>query len=103
MNVYKTADGSVSGLYALLADRATRTGAGITEKVASVLEDVRTRGDDALYDYCERFDGFRPDRLEMTADEIRERIGQVSADMYGTLERAAANIRAYHEKQLSAG
>ena len=103
MNIYKTGDGSVAGLYTLLEDRAAKTGAGITEKVAAVLEEVRTRGDEALYDYSERFDGFRPDTLEMTPEQIRKSIAKVAPEMYATLERAAANIRAYHEKQLSTG
>ena len=35
----------------------------IEAQVAAILEDVRARGDAALLDYTERFDGVRPEAL----------------------------------------
>ncbi|MBR7182260.1 MAG: histidinol dehydrogenase, partial [Clostridia bacterium] len=74
----------------------------VEEIVADIIENVKTRGDEALYEYCERFDGVRLSSLAVSADEIDEAVAAVSPRFLEILEKAAANIRAYHEKQCRA-
>ena len=74
----------------------------VKEIVADIIENVKTRGDEALYEYCERFDGVRLSSLAVSADEIDEAVAAVSPRFLEILEKAAANIRAYHEKQCRA-
>ena len=68
--------------------------------VSDIISDVRARGDAALFDYCERFDRVKLDRLEVTADEIDAAMWEMEPAFIETLETAAQNIRQFHEKQV---
>ena len=103
MKIYRTSAGEEKQLYSLLSSRAKNVSDDITLKVRAVIDRVRSEGDAALLDYCEKFDGVRPDSLCLDAGEIDRAAAKVSPELYAIMERAAANIRAYHEKQLSDG
>ena len=68
--------------------------------VSGIIADVRARGDEALFDYCEKFDHIRLSGLEVTAGELEEAMDLVEPEFIRTLELAAANIRQFHEKQV---
>ena len=68
--------------------------------VSDIISDVRARGDEALFDYCEKFDKVKLDRLEVTADEIDAALWAMEPAFIETLETAAKNIRQFHEKQV---
>ena len=68
--------------------------------VAEILENVKDRGDRALLEYTERFDGAKLSSLAVTKEEIREALSQTESEFLGILEKAAKNIRLFHEKQL---
>ncbi len=67
--------------------------------VADIIDNVKARGDAALLEYCERFDGVKLSSLAVTKEEIDEAVAAVPARFLEILERAAANIRRFHEKQ----
>ncbi len=68
--------------------------------VSGIIDDVKARGDAALFDYCEKFDRVRLASLEVTAEEIEAAAVAVGPEFMEVLETAAANIRAFHEKQV---
>ena len=72
----------------------------VEKVVAEIIANVRKNGDSALYEYCEKFDGAKLDSLLVTPDEIAEARASVEPEFIRILERAAANIRAFHEKQV---
>ncbi|WP_123042806.1 histidinol dehydrogenase [Cohnella candidum] len=69
--------------------------------VATIVEAVRREGDDALLRYTASFDKVEltPERLRVTQEEIQAAYGFVEQDFLVALRQAAANIRAFHEKQ----
>ena len=67
--------------------------------VADIIDNVKQRGDAALLEYCERFDGVKLSALAVTKEEIDEAVATVPARFLEILDRAAANIRRFHEKQ----
>ena len=71
--------------------------------VSEIIADVRKNKDRAVLAYCSRFDRVDLDRLEVTKVEIAEAKNQVTPEFLEILGRAAANIRAYHEKQVCTG
>ena len=72
----------------------------VADAVAEIVARVRSEGDAALLDYEARFDGARLTSLRVTAAEIDEAVAAVDPAFLRVLERTAANIRAFHEKQL---
>lgn len=69
--------------------------------VAKILEDVKRKGDEALFGYTARFDGAHLDAetVRVTEQEIQEAYDQVDEELLGIIRRALHNIRTYHEKQ----
>src|SRR6516225_3457319 len=75
------------------------------EPVAAVREivgAVRDRGDRALRELTERFDGCLLDELRVPASEVRDAFDDAPADLRSALEYAAGEITAYHEAQRPA-
>ena len=81
----------------------TTTNAAVRESVAEIIREVRTRGDEAVLEYCRKFDGAAPEPLEVTP-QMKEAALQAMGDNFvALLTRAAENIRAYHSLQKLTG
>ena len=72
---------------------------GVEDVVADIIANVRAKGDEALFEYCRKFDQADLTTLEVSEAEIDEAF-DVIGDFRRVLERASANIRKFHEKQL---
>ena len=72
----------------------------VEEIVSDIIARVRAQGDAALLAYCEKFDGAVMDTLAVTPEEMDEALGAVDPKFIAILERAATNIRKFHEKQV---
>ena len=72
------------------------------ESVRAIVEAVRDRGDEALAEFSERFDGvaLKPNEFEIPPEDIEDAVNQVDLDLITALERAHENIRRFHEKNL---
>ena len=70
--------------------------------VREIIADVRERGDDALCDYTERFDGVRLDAgsLRVSQSELDAALDALDSDTTAALNLAAERIRAYQEREL---
>ena len=68
--------------------------------VAEIIENVRKNGDKALFEYCERFDKAKLTSLLVTQEEINQAVASVEPKFLDILQRAAANIRAFHARQV---
>ncbi len=76
---------------------------GLEGIVAAIIENVKTRGDAALFEYAEKFDGGLPGGLEVTEEEIDEAFASVPAELIAVMREAEENIRAFHSKQVRNG
>ena len=77
--------------------------ADVRETVTEIIACVRERGDAALYEYAEKFDQARLDSLEVSPREMEEALAATDSGFMGVLERAAENIRRFHEQQKRTG
>ena len=71
----------------------------LNETVASVLADVKLRGDEAVKGYELKFDHVDLPSLEVTKSEIDEAEKLVSKDLKEAIQLAHANIKTFHESQ----
>ena len=83
--------------------RDIKVESGVEDAVRQIIDDVRTRGDEALLDYSERFDGVRPRCLRVSAQEIEEAYESEDPDFIRTLKAAYQNIRDFHAHQVRDG
>ncbi|PAF22672.1 histidinol dehydrogenase [Terribacillus saccharophilus] len=74
----------------------------VIQSVTAILKDVRLEGDIAVRKYTEQFDGTTAEQLLVSEAEIAEAKEKVAPETVTALQQAAANIRAFHEKQVTA-
>ncbi len=85
---------------------SAETDGAIEERVASILADVKLRGDAAVLEYTARFDSLDvPDlkQLELTQTELKSAFDSLPAAQRDALQAAARRVRSYHEAQKKAG
>jgi len=81
------------------------TDAAIEQRVADILADVKARGDAAVLEYTERFDGLKATHmaaLELTQAELKAAFDGLPSVQQQALQDAAARVRSYHEAQKKA-
>lgn len=82
-----------------LKERAAENDRKVDGAVAEIVAAVKEKGDEAVRAYTTRFDGWCPERLEITREEIAELTKSCDPAFLASLERAAENIRAFHQRQ----
>ena len=80
-------------------------GADLTaaEVAVRIVEDVRRHGDEAVIKYTKLIDGtdFSPEDFQVSEEEFAEAEKNADPAIVASLERAAHNVRSYHEEQKS--
>lgn len=89
--------------WATLLRRPTKDATTLNATVASVLSDVRQRGDDAVCEYEEKFDKVRLDSLLVSEQEMQDAEGQISDELKNALTLAHRNIHTFHASQRFEG
>lgn len=71
------------------------------ERVNAILEEVKEKGDEALFSFTERFDGAKisKDSIRVTKEEIEEAYQMVDPELLTVIRKALVNIKSFHEKQ----
>ena len=82
-----------------LCARPSDDNAVVRERVAAILDRVRTQGDEALKALSREIDGVTLESLEVSEAEFTQADALVGGDVKRAIARAAANIRAFHEAQ----
>ncbi len=70
--------------------------------VADIIANVREKGDEAVFDYTSQFDKWNctADNIRVTEAEIEKAYAEADAAFVAVMEKSAANIRDFHQKQL---
>jgi len=73
----------------------------LIQEVTAIIDEVRTRGDAALVEYAERFDGFslQPSELRVNKETLREIAGRAETPVIEGLREAIARVRRFHEAE----
>lgn len=79
--------------------RPTKTVWEIEDLVNNVFEDVQNRGDNALVELTEKFDGVKLDNFYVTPEEIVEALDLVSLELKEAIMIAHSNIKKFHNAQ----
>ena len=71
------------------------------DTVNGIINDIRQNGDNALFEYTEKFDKCVIDAssIRITRQEIEEAYKALDPEFVEVMKRSAENIRAFHEKQ----
>ncbi len=99
MRLLRAGSGPAEAFLTRLAERGQGGAPEVEAAVRAILEDVRRRGDEALLELTEQFDGFRttPEGLAVPAEEIAA--AALDPAVHGALALAAERIEAFHRRQ----
>lgn len=102
MRIVKLTDETKNNLLESLLKRSPNSYSQYEKTVNDIIEDVRTRKDEAIFEYTMKFDKceMSADRIRVTKEEIQEAYGQLEDSFVVTMKHSAENIRKFHEKQL---
>ena len=105
MKITKVTEDAVATLLDDLLKRSPNNYTGYADKVQAIIDDVRERGDEALFEMTKRFDGaeLNADNIRVPQAEIDEAYTLVDASLIEVIRKAMTNIRVYHEKQRQYG
>lgn len=82
-----------------LKSRVGQTSPEIEGAVREIIETVRAGGDKAVKEYSKKFDGWTPENLELSREELEKAAAECDPEFLASLKRAADNIRAFHQRQ----
>lgn len=101
MKIVKLDENTKKNLLADLLKRDPNNYTSYADRVAAIVDDVKARGDEAIFEYTQKFDGakIQADTIRVTQEEIDEAVAAVEPALLAVMKKALVNIRAYHEKQ----
>ena len=101
MRIVKLTKESKSNILENLLKRSPNSYGKFESAVADILANVKSRGDDALFEYTRNFDkaDINPSNIVVTQKEIDEAYSLVDDKLLDVIRKALVNIRDYHEKQ----
>jgi histidinol dehydrogenase len=96
-----TADPGFEAAFTTLLGQKREEAEDVDQAVATIIADVRARGDQAVIDLTQRFDRLTltPETLAFSPEEIASEVARVSPEDRAALSLAADRIRAYHDRQ----
>ena len=83
-----------------LKKRAQSSDKDVVPAVSAILENVRENGDKAVREYTIKFDGTAPEKTEILPEDIDGIITKCDPELISTFEKASANIRDFHQRQV---
>ena len=101
MKIVKLTKESKNNILEGLLKRSPNSYGQYESAVNAIIEDVKTRKDEAVFEYTKKFDkaDINAENILVTEEEIKEAYEQVDASLVEIIRKAIVNIRVYHEKQ----
>ncbi|MBB6478606.1 histidinol dehydrogenase [Spirochaeta isovalerica] len=77
----------------------------VMDTVSQIIDNVKSNGDKALYEYNRDFDGVKPEKynLRVSAEEFEEAESSLSADVKEAIDFSIANVLKFHKSQIPEG
>lgn len=101
MQIIKMTPETMDGILENLLKRSPNQYDEYADRVSVILNEVKEKGDEAIFAYTEKFDGahITKENIKVTDEEIEEAYKEVGEELITIMRKAAKNIREYHEKQ----
>ncbi len=101
MRIIKLDEESKKNVMTELVKRSPNYYQKYADTVQEILDNVRERGDAAVFEYTKKFDGaeISADNIRITKEEIDEAYAVIDDELIETMKKSMANIKEYHEKQ----
>ena len=101
MRIIELNENEISNILNDLLKRSPNNYGEYEGKVKEILENVKEKGDAALFEYTKNFDkaDINEGNILVTEEEIQAAYDSVDSSLVEVIKKAIKNIREYHEKQ----
>ena len=101
MRIVTLNEGAMKNLLEEMLKRDPNNYESYTETVQSIVDQVKAKGDEALFAFTKEFDKAEvsAETIRVGEEEIEEAYRQVKPELLEVMKRSLENIRSYHEKQ----
>ena len=101
MRILKLTKETQNNILENLLKRSPNSYGEFESRVNDIIQDVREKRDEAIFEYTLKFDGatINQDNIRVTEEEIKEAYEQVDPKLLDVIRKALVNIRDYHAKQ----
>ena len=72
----------------------------IHKVVETILNEVKNHGDLAVENYTKKFDGYNPDPMQISSQDLKDAWNKTSSTLKNSLEIAHERIKKFHEKEI---
>lgn len=75
----------------------------VNKAVSAIVDRIKKEGDQAVIDYCQKFDGYtitKPEDFLVTKSQVDEACARVGEDFLRILERTKEQLTVYHKNQV---
>ena len=102
MRILKLTKETQNNILENLLKRSPNSYGEFESRVNDIIQNVREKRDEAVFEYTLKFDGatIDQDNIRVTEEEIKEAYEQVDPKLLDVIRKALVNIRSYHEKQV---
>lgn len=102
MRIIQLTEQSKTNILETLLKRSPNQYDEYQDTVNEILNEVKTKGDEAVFAYTKKFDKaeITPETLYVSEEEIKEAYAQVDDTLIETMKKSIENIRSFHEKQV---
>ena len=73
----------------------------LTELIAEIFNEVENNGDEALIDFCKKYDGAEFSKLYVTEEEVEIAVQLVNSELKQAIQEAKENITKFHASQIA--
>ena len=101
MKILKLTEETQNNILENLLKRSPNSYGEFESRVNDIIQNVRERRDEAIFEYTEKFDGAKigKENIRVTEEEIAEAYELVDPKLLDVIRKALVNIRDYHAKQ----
>lgn len=101
MRIIKLEEETKKNILEDLLKRSPNSYGEFESRVTDIVNNVKAKGNQALFEYTEKFDGVKisADCIKVTEEEVKEAYEEVSEELLAIIRKALKNIESYHAKQ----
>lgn len=101
MRILQLNDDSKKDILSNLLKRSPQSYGEYESRVNAIIDDIKARRDEAVFEYTKKFDGFdlNVDNIIVTEAEIARAYEEIGEELLGIIRKALVNIKDYHAKQ----